>query len=60
MPLVVPGIQSKDGNSKDEWMNKLMGKKIGDQHDEMVRFVFFVFLPFLSFPFTTLTCYLSI
>ncbi|EUC50210.1 hypothetical protein COCMIDRAFT_82678 [Bipolaris oryzae ATCC 44560] len=35
MPLVVPGIQSKDGNSKEEWMTKLMGKKIGEQHDEV-------------------------
>lgn len=38
MPLVVPGIQSKDGNSKEEWMTKLMGKKIGEKHDEVVRF----------------------
>lgn len=38
MPLVVPGIQSKDGNSKEEWMTKLMGKKIGEQHDEVVSF----------------------
>jgi hypothetical protein len=37
MPLVVPGLQSKDGNSGDDWMSKLMGKKLGDQHDEMVR-----------------------
>jgi hypothetical protein len=36
MPLVVPGLQSKDGNSNDDWMSKLMGKKLGDQHDEMV------------------------
>ncbi|KAI4934024.1 hypothetical protein J4E86_011507 [Alternaria arbusti] len=35
MPLVVPGLQSKDGNSNDDWMSKLMGKKLGDQHDEM-------------------------
>ncbi|EMD91755.1 hypothetical protein COCC4DRAFT_187825 [Bipolaris maydis ATCC 48331] len=35
MPLVVPGIQSKDGNSKEEWMTKLMGKKIGEKHDEV-------------------------
>ncbi|KAF1837566.1 hypothetical protein BDW02DRAFT_118443 [Decorospora gaudefroyi] len=34
MPLVVPGLQSKDGNSSDDWMSKLMGKKLGDQHDE--------------------------
>ena len=38
MPLVVPGLQSKDGGSSgDDWMSKLMGKKLGDQHDEIVR-----------------------
>lgn len=37
MPLVVPGLQSKDGNSSDDWLSKLAGKKLGDQHDEMVR-----------------------
>lgn len=37
MPLVVPGLQSKDGNSTDDWMSKLMGKKLGDSHDETVR-----------------------
>ncbi|EOA82266.1 hypothetical protein ACJQWK_05540 [Exserohilum turcicum] len=35
MPLVVPGLQSKDGNGSDDWMSKLMGKKLGDQHDEV-------------------------
>ncbi|KAF2447585.1 hypothetical protein P171DRAFT_452822 [Karstenula rhodostoma CBS 690.94] len=35
MPLVVPGIQSKGGEQIDEWTNKLMGKKIGDNHDEV-------------------------
>lgn len=35
MPLVVPGIQSKDGN--DDWATKLMGKSIGDNHNETVR-----------------------
>ncbi|KAJ4367436.1 hypothetical protein N0V83_007019 [Neocucurbitaria cava] len=34
MPLVVPGLQSKDGSSGDDWMSKLMGKKLGEQHDE--------------------------
>lgn len=32
MPLVVPGLMSKDG-SKDktaDWQNQLMGKKLGD------------------------------
>jgi hypothetical protein len=37
MPLVVPGLQSKDGSGGEDWMSKLMGKKLGDQHDEMVR-----------------------
>ncbi|KAJ4380894.1 hypothetical protein N0V86_004257 [Didymella sp. IMI 355093] len=32
MPLVVPGIQSKDG--KDDWATKLMGKSLGDNHNE--------------------------
>lgn len=38
MPLVVPGLQSTDGG-KDDWMSKLMGKKIGEQHDEMVSLI---------------------
>jgi len=34
MPLVVPGLQSKDGDGKkDDWMNKLMGKKLGESSD---------------------------
>jgi hypothetical protein len=37
MPLVVPGIQSTGGEQIEEWTNKLMGKKIGDNHDEIVR-----------------------
>jgi hypothetical protein len=37
MPLVVPGLMSKDGaSSGDDWMSKLMGKKLGEQHDEVV------------------------
>jgi hypothetical protein len=36
MPLVVPGIQSNDKDLTTEWMNKLMGKKLGDSHDEVV------------------------
>jgi hypothetical protein len=38
MPLVVPGLMSNDSSnsSGDDWMNKLAGKKIGEQHDEMV------------------------
>lgn len=31
MPLVVPGINSGGDNSKtEEWMNKLVGKKLTD------------------------------
>jgi hypothetical protein len=37
MPLVVPGIQSEGGQGVEEWTTKLMGKKLGDDHDEMVR-----------------------
>lgn len=36
MPLVVPGLQSKDGKN-DDWMGKLMGKSLGDSHNETVR-----------------------
>lgn len=28
MPLVVPGINSNDGNDTQSWMQKLAGKKI--------------------------------
>lgn len=35
MPLVVPGMQSKDGDKTSDWMNKLMGKKIGESSDEV-------------------------
>ncbi|KAF2866779.1 hypothetical protein BDV95DRAFT_631581 [Massariosphaeria phaeospora] len=35
MPLVVPGIQSNSGSSNNDWMTKLMGKKLGDSHDEI-------------------------
>jgi hypothetical protein len=46
---------SKDGGSSgDDWMSKLMGKKLGEQHDEMVRGVL-ILLPFylhLLLPFT--------
>lgn len=38
MPLVVPGIQSKDGKGED-WTSKLMGKSLGDNHNETVRSV---------------------
>ncbi|KAF2652865.1 hypothetical protein K491DRAFT_695196 [Lophiostoma macrostomum CBS 122681] len=36
MPLVIPGLQSKDGNQSggDDWTSKLMGKQIGDSHNE--------------------------
>lgn len=36
MPLVVPGIKSNDSSSSNTqtWMDKLMGKKISDKHDE--------------------------
>lgn len=37
MPLVVPGLQSKGNSGENDWMSKLMGKKLGDQHDETVR-----------------------
>lgn len=38
MPLVVPGINSQGGagDKTSEWMNKLVGKKIGDSSDQVV------------------------
>lgn len=37
MPLVVPGITSSSGDNKtEEWMNKLVGKKIGENSDATV------------------------
>jgi hypothetical protein len=36
MPLVVPGIQNTDGGNSEDWQSKLMGKKLGDNHDEIV------------------------
>ncbi|KAF2120438.1 hypothetical protein BDV96DRAFT_564830 [Lophiotrema nucula] len=35
MPLVIPGLQSKDGSGKEDWSNKLMGKKLGEEHNEV-------------------------
>lgn len=37
MPLVVPGLMSKDGNKDKttDWQNQLMGKKLGDSSDNM-------------------------
>lgn len=37
MPLVVPGINSGGDDKNAQWMNKLMGKKLGDDHDQTVR-----------------------
>ena len=35
MPLVVPGINNTSGGADNQsWINKLMGKKIGDSHSE--------------------------
>lgn len=36
MPLVIPGIQNTDGGNSEDWQTKLMGKKLGDNHDEIV------------------------
>ncbi|GAB7348404.1 hypothetical protein MBLNU459_g6837t1 [Dothideomycetes sp. NU459] len=35
MPLVIPGLQSKDGDKTSKWQNELMGKKIGDSSDQV-------------------------
>lgn len=31
MPLVVPGVTSQSGDKTEEWMNKLVGKKLTEQ-----------------------------
>lgn len=31
MPLVVPGVTSQSGDKTEEWMNKLVGKKLSEQ-----------------------------
>ena len=36
MPLVVPGVQSTGGDAGQEWMSKLAGKKLGEEHNETV------------------------
>lgn len=40
MPLVVPGINSSlTGDKKNDWLDKLMGKKLSDStSDEVVQF----------------------
>jgi hypothetical protein len=37
MPLVVPGLMSNSKDKTEDWSNKLMGKKLGDTSDEIVR-----------------------
>ncbi|KAJ5893913.1 hypothetical protein N7495_005604 [Penicillium taxi] len=37
MPLVVPGVTTAMGD-KTDWVNKLMGKKIGDSHSDETVF----------------------
>lgn len=41
MPLVIPGVMSNNGgdDKNSQWMNKLMGKKIGDSSNETVSAV---------------------
>ena len=50
MPLVIPGMQSSGGDDKtSKWMDQLMGKKLGDNSDNVVCLT----LPFIPFkPFT--------
>ena len=36
MPLVVPGLSSTGGDKTSDWMNKLVGKKMGDTSNETV------------------------
>ncbi|KAI9928746.1 hypothetical protein ASPWEDRAFT_168717 [Aspergillus wentii DTO 134E9] len=38
MPLVVPGIQNTTGGDKNEWLNKLVGKKITESTHDVESF----------------------
>lgn len=37
MPLVVPGLTSSSKDKTEHWQQQLMGKKLGDTTDEVVR-----------------------
>lgn len=52
MPLVVPGLSST-GNKTEEWTNNLLGKKIGDASDNVVRLLL---LPMLSWQGSNSPC----
>lgn len=32
MPLVVPGVTNQSGDPTEHWTNKLVGKKLHDEH----------------------------
>jgi hypothetical protein len=36
MPLIDPVTTAAGGDKTQEWQNKLVGKKLGDSHDEVV------------------------
>ncbi|KAL2052685.1 hypothetical protein ABVK25_006925 [Lepraria finkii] len=38
MPLVVPGMMGGSGNQQEDWMNKLVGKKITDGSSDATSF----------------------
>lgn len=41
MPLIVPGLQTKDGKDElSKWENELLGKTIGDKSDETVSLLY--------------------
>ena len=49
MPLVVPDVTTNSADKTEQWMRKLVGKKLGDEgSSETVRF-FFLF-PFNPAP----------
>jgi hypothetical protein len=39
MPLIDPVTTSAGGDKTQEWQNKLVGKKLGDNHDEVVSYI---------------------
>lgn len=57
MPLVVPGVQSTGGDAGQEWMSKLAGKKLGEEHNETVRLSIHPFIHSFIHPYIGLPCF---
>jgi hypothetical protein len=59
MPLVVPGITSSDSSKTEEWSNKLVGKKIGENSDATASLLEYIPIKYLLMgyrPLRELSC----